>query len=237
MFLLNLDELEMLSRQVSGLICNATKPIHFLAYQFNERDHGDPHDRRPLKTRVTDYVAQHITTETVDTVLLLTQCRWLGYLFNPVSFYLCLNAQQEMVAAIAEVGNTFYEQKWYPLPVHEPNQIDTWVDKHYYVSPFLSVKDRFRFRLCWPINTRPVCVDTYPEGQDSPVLTSTMTVQQHPLTGFEILRLTARFPLASMMVMLKIHWQAFQLWVKRIPYYEKHVLSDYQTGRFREFRS
>jgi uncharacterized protein len=234
MFLLDLDEVAALSAAHLGFVTGPVSWFKKWGVQFNEADHGDPEDLRPLKTRVQQYVACHITPEPVQTVLLLTQCRFLGYLFNPVSFYFCLNAHDQFIAGIAEVGNTFYEQKWYALPVTQTHKVDTMVAKNYYVSPFLSVKDWFRFRLSWPL-TQPVLVDTYPEGEDKPRLTSVMSISPQPFTPMNLVKLLFSFPLASMVVMFRIHWQAFQLWLKRIPYCEKHLSPERQQDVFRAF--
>ena len=46
-------------------------------------------------------------------VMVVTMPRVLGYEFNPVSFWLVLNAQKQLSAVIAEVHNTFGERHNY----------------------------------------------------------------------------------------------------------------------------
>ena len=45
--------------------------------------------------------------------MLITMPKVLGYIFNPVSFYLCLDLEKQLRAVIAEVHNTFGEQHSY----------------------------------------------------------------------------------------------------------------------------
>ena len=46
----------------------------------------------------------------VERVLMLTQPRVLGYVFNPVTFYWCYRADGELACMVAELSNTFGER-------------------------------------------------------------------------------------------------------------------------------
>ncbi|KAL8649081.1 MAG: hypothetical protein Q9226_005729 [Calogaya cf. arnoldii] len=86
---------------------------------------------------------------------LVTAPRFLGYSFNPVSFWYLYNAQKELRAMILEVNNTFDERRLYflkgghgdPKDEHatDPSPIkfkDNWA-KDFHVSPFNSRKGSY----------------------------------------------------------------------------------------------
>ena len=53
-------------------------------------------------------------------VELLTNCRILGYVFNPVSVFYCYDRDDHLTLAVAEVNNTYGDRHSYVLPVGDP---------------------------------------------------------------------------------------------------------------------
>jgi DUF1365 family protein len=73
---------------------------------FDERDHfGDP--RRPLRERVEQDAAANGVDLPDGPIFLLTHLRYLGYVFNPLSFFYCYDAAGALRAVLAEVHNTY----------------------------------------------------------------------------------------------------------------------------------
>lgn len=78
---------------------------------------------------------------------LLTQPRWLGLLFNPVSFWI-LWQQGRITAYLAEVNNTYGQRHFYLCqPSAAKMGAKTSVRKMFHVSPFQDVAGRYDFRL------------------------------------------------------------------------------------------
>ena len=102
-----------------------------------------------------DPVALHVT--------LITYPRILGYVFNPVSFYFCLDRDGRPAAAIAEVTNTFREMKPFFLgpKVRRNGGFQLRIPKHFYVSPFSDVDVAFDFRLQPPDDGLAIQIDDY----------------------------------------------------------------------------
>ena len=75
---------------------------------FDDRDHfGDP--QSSLRKRMeSDAAAQGVTLPD-GKIFLLTHLRYLGYNFNPVSFFFCYNREDSLDLIMAEVHNTFGE--------------------------------------------------------------------------------------------------------------------------------
>ena len=72
---------------------------------FRREDYlGDP--SRDLSTEVKDRVEGALGFRPSGSVRLLTHVRSLGYVFNPVSFYYCFDADGPVRAVVAEITNT-----------------------------------------------------------------------------------------------------------------------------------
>ncbi len=168
-------------------------------------------------------------------VRLLTFPRVLGYVFNPVSFYFVEAPDGRPVVAVAEVGNTFGEQKPYLVPLEEGPadgqgaRFRMVVPKHFYVSPFSALDLSFDFRLRDPGDQLAIGVNDV-DDQGRAVLVSTLTGTRVPLSDASLLRLLARYPLVTLRTIALIHWQALRLWLKRLPWHRKSDKPELQRG-------
>ena len=86
-------------------------------------------------------------------MLLLAQPRLAGFLFDPVSFWLCVDGEGALRAVIAEVNNIFGDRHSY-LCVHADGrpirpEDEMTAAKVFHVSPFQDIAGgyTFRFRL------------------------------------------------------------------------------------------
>lgn len=90
-------------------------------------------------------------------------------------------------------------------------------DKCFTVSPFCTISGSYRFRF-YNSNERSLARIEYldPEGL---LLTTSMCGERSALTRQSLLKLALGIPWQSLMVMLRIHWQALRLWLKKVPFY------------------
>ena len=73
---------------------------------YQERDHfGDP--TRTLHERVSRDADKNGVVLPEGRIFLLTHLRYLGYNFNPVSFFYCYDREDKLQMVMAEVNNTF----------------------------------------------------------------------------------------------------------------------------------
>lgn len=163
--------------------------------------------------------------------------RTLGYVFNPITIYFCFRDDGSPHASVVEVGNTFRELKPYLVPrsTAGPADFEVRLPKDYYVSPFSPVDLEFHFRFRLPDERLSVLIDDY--DAEGKVLVSTLTGKRRDLTLGNLLRFTAQFPFLTLRVIFLIHWQAFRLWLKRVPFYWKETAREKQRGVFRPHRS
>ena len=92
-------------------------PRLFSRNRFNlmslcDSDHGGtPKDGRGLAWARDVLTERNLPGQ--EQILLLAQPRLLGHVFNPVSFWLCLDTHDKLRVVIAEVSNTFGQMHSY----------------------------------------------------------------------------------------------------------------------------
>jgi uncharacterized protein len=221
MFYLDLDELDALSRRLR-LFSRAAWNL----YSFRDGDHmpGCGEAGASLKHRLEQFLSSRgIQLGIHSRIRLLTLPRILGYVFNPISIYFCFNQNSETpVCAVAEVGNTFGEQKLYVLPAADHADAGLFrlrTPKHYYVSPFSSLTLQFDFRLRQPVQGLDIRVDDY-DGERR-VLRSGLHGRRRALRDARLLWFALKYPLLTLKVIGLIHWHAWRLWRRGLPWHRK----------------
>jgi len=190
---------------------------------FHRRDHG-ARDGGDLRAWMKAILADHGLAVACDgEVELMTLPRMLGYVFNPVSFWFCRDRAGALRAVLCEVNNTFGESHCY-LVHHadrRPLQPDEWFEgrKVFHVSPFLPVEGGYRFRF--RADERTVHVDVNYHDAEGLMLATSVGGRREPLTDRSIVRRFLGNPTMTLGVVARIHWQALQLWRKRVKFYRK----------------
>lgn len=224
LFALDLDELPEVTLKVA--VFHHNEPG---LYNFRDDDHFPlvPGDAR---ANAEAFLAQNGIPEKPARILLLTNARFLGYTFNPISIWFCYRADGSPLAAIAEVGNTFGEQKPFLVPFRD-GVFHLRTPKHFYVSPFSALDLEFDFRFELPGERLGVYIDDY-KGEERTLL-SVLTGHREELTTANLLAFTAKYPFITLKTIGLIHWHAFLLWLKRVPFHFKEASPDLQRGVFR----
>lgn len=190
-----------------------------------------------LKARVVAYLAGRGIDLTGGRVLLIALPRVFGYLFNPVSFYFCYDRQGQPVAALAEVTNTFKEMKPFVLgpDTRQGTTFALRTPKYFYVSPFTDMDVAFDFTLRAPGDKLSVQIDDYDAGQRT--LTSSLTGKRQPLTDRALAWFTLKYPFITLRVIGLIHWNAFRLYLKNVPWFAKAARPEAQRDLYRPHAS
>jgi DUF1365 family protein len=169
-------------------------------------------------------------------IVLQTFPRLLGYVFNPISIYYCYDKSGDMRAAICEVSNTFGERHNY-LVAHEhgePIIASDWIvaRKVFHVSPFCEIRGYYRFRFEQDAGRAFAQIDHFDGNADEDKLIVT-TIHGAPqaLTSANAVSTFLRFPLMTIGVVARIHWQAWKLWRKSVPFFAKPEPPSLQTTR------
>ncbi len=170
-----------------------------------------------------EILAQHQLNQADGELVLLTMPRILGYAFNPVSFWFCLDEQGSLRAVISEVNNTFGERHAY-LSFHDDGRVITKDDvltsrKIFHVSPFMQVEGHYEFRFAYEEQKIGVWID-YFDNQRKMLITS-MVGKRTSLDDKSLLICFFKYPLVTLKVIMLIHIHALKLVVKGIKYHVK----------------
>jgi hypothetical protein len=215
-FLLDLDEIDGLV--ASGLFAHNRRGI----VELRDTDHMGGADG--LRAGVERFCASQGVDVRGTRIELLTQLRLFGYVFNPVSFYWCRNARDELVCVVAEVHNTFGERHPYLLvPQGPPNaegRVRMTAEKAFHVSPFMDLEGTYRFE----IDAEPgplACLRIDEDRRGTRIFQAVLAANRVPLDRGSLTRVLARHPLMTFKVTALIHLQAARLAAKRVPFHRK----------------
>ena len=198
-------------------------PISGFFASFHAKDVGkrDGSDPTPW---IRGILAEYGLDQKTQHIILVTMPRILGYVFNPVSFYLCLDDKKALIAVLCEVHNTFGEQHSYLCanPDHMPITADQWLEaeKVFHVSPFMERCGHYKFRFDLKTNKLGIWIDFYDMHQQKQLITS-LIGNFTPLTPYNLKKAFWRYPLVAVKAILLIHWQALKLMMKGIRYITK----------------
>lgn len=190
---------------------------------FHERDHG-ARDGSPLEPWIRGILAEHAAHVAITDITLITMPRIFGYVFNPVSFWMCFDASQQLRAVLAEVHNTFGEAHNY-LIVHADGRALAADDllyarKIFHVSPFLPREGSYQFRFAYNPESMGVTINYYDaEGQLQ--LITMLSGQFKAFNPMNLRRAFWQHKLVTLKTISLIHYQAIKLIAKGVRYIVK----------------
>ena len=223
MFYIDLDELEVLAKK--SWLFGLNK---FNLFSFYNKDHANTTDNTvsrlsTVKSKITEYIRSNGITTDPYKITLLSNLTTVGYLFNPVSFYYLFDKENKPFCAVAEVCNTFGEMKLYLLNSTTllGDTFSIKVPKNFYVSPFSKANTWFHFILKLPGTKIVQRVDDYTTKEGERFLLSSISGVAQELTDRNMLKAFLSIPFITLKVIGLIHWQAFRIYLKGIPYFKK----------------
>jgi DUF1365 family protein len=168
-------------------------------------------------------------------VRLLAMPRMLGFTFNPISVYMCDDADGALHAVLYEVNNTFGDRHTYlfhgavgprrrqeicgagnagEFGASEPGEMTLRHScaKALHVSPFNDMDLRYDFLL--RVGTAKFGLRIEVADATGPLMVAAEHLLRRPLTDGEIVRGLVAYPFHTLVVVGGIHLEALRLWRK-----------------------
>ncbi len=189
---------------------------------FRRADYmGDP--RRPLAECARDTVEASGGRRPAGPVRMLANLRYLGHVFNPVSFYYCFDDTGEQVeAVVADVNNIPWGER-HPYVLERGARkgavLTDELDKTLHVSPLMGMDQTYAFRATEPGGSLQVQIESRPKGSEGKAFDATLSMRRHELSGPLLSRMLVRYPAMSLQVVAKIYAQSLRLKLKGARYF------------------
>ncbi|CAB4932235.1 unannotated protein [freshwater metagenome] len=209
---MTLVDLDALPGAFDGLpLWSARRPAPVWLRRADYADGGSA----PLAGVIRDLVRERTGATPEGPVRMLTNLRTLGYVFNPITVYLCGVAGDAHEVVVLEVTNTPWgERHWYVLSGAQARAAQ--FSKALHVSPFLEMAGDYRFALEGPDEHLRMTLELLRAG--IPVFQARLTLRRRTLTPRLAVRSLLERPFMTYRVTAEIHRQAFALWRKRVPF-------------------
>jgi uncharacterized protein len=190
-------------------------------FGFRDADHGD--GRADSLAWLEELLAREGIADADGEVWLHCIPRMFGHAFKPVSFWYAHRADGTLAAIVVEVNNTFGERHCYllagPALGFGRTQVAT---KVFHVSPFCETRGEYAFRfLRTDLAARDergrtaVRIELHVDG--APLLLTSVSGRIEPLTPASVRFALRTLPAMTVLIVVRIHWQALKLWLGRLP--------------------
>jgi DUF1365 family protein len=90
-------------------------------------------------------------------------------------------------------------------------------EKNFHVSPFMPMGLRYEWEVDSPGQNVNVCINAGEQGKK--IFFVSMKLDSQPLTKTSLHKLVGSFPMMAVRTLMLIYYQAFRLWLKRVPIY------------------
>ena len=181
-------------------------------FSIDDRDHGTG-EGGSIQDFAWNLVRSKPGSDAITQIFMLCYPRLLGFVFNPLTSFFCLDKNGDVRLMIYEVHNTFGGRHSYVTdvtPAHAASHFQT--EKVFPVSPFNRVEGHYSLKASAPLDRVSVGVSlTTAEG---PTLNAYFSGRRYPLDAANLARVFFGYPLMTLKVVAAIHFEALKLWFK-----------------------
>lgn len=221
--LLDLDEIDSLSSLSPWLRVGRFGLYSFYPddYLKNEVRRGESLKQRVLRT-VERELSVKLNPET--RVLMLSQWRFFGRVFNPITVFYIGNETLDYLCT--EVSNTPWKERHvYNYKLQQDGRRESWSDqKAFHVSPYNPMEMTYHWQSGFSSDAVSLTLNL--KANDKLQFVASFDYQRQPFTHKNFLKGILCQPFFSLHTVLGIYWQALKLFVKRIPIYNHPKYSD-----------
>lgn len=220
----DLNDLEEMNRDYILFSYNG-----FNLFSFNDRDHFKIQGQS-LKDSIKSFCLEHGVSDKIESIKALANLKFLGHVFNPVSYFYITTAKKE-THCIIEICNTYKEIK--PYFVHNKyfknNKFDFTTQKDFYISPYCALDNTMNFKIGIP--DKSLFINIFDYKKDGQLEISThLKANKLKFSDRRLLINAFSKPFATIQIVFAIHWHALKLFLLKVPYFKKDENKHLQRG-------
>ena len=182
----------------------------------------------PLKTAISQLVETATGHAPRGAVRLLTNMRYFGHCFNPVSFYYCFEADGlTLQAIVSHITNTPWGEDFaYVHDFSSEKTIKTTsngqftvfkMQKDFHVSPFMPMD--INYEWAFNLNDKQCLIHMKNLQAGVQIFSATLSLHRQAITEHALNKLLMQYPFMTIKVVAAIYWNALLLWIKRVPFF------------------
>ncbi len=184
-------------------------------FSFYDKDHGEVGKKY---INIYEYLKKKFTEKgekNIYDIKLFCLPRILGYVFNPISVFVCFGKKKKATAIIYEVSNTFNERHSYYCKINKRNI----VKKRFHVSPFFNIKGHYV--ITFSINRKFVNLFIIYNINNQKIFEASFKGRSITMNDKNLLGIFFKNIFQNLKVTIGIHFQALKLFLKGATYIQK----------------
>lgn len=192
-------------------ILSAVRPAFLRINPADYLDTSNSNFKEKLKK-----ISPDLTTLDDIQIIALTMPKVLGYVFNPVTFYVFYDATLKVVKLLCEVSNTFGERFLYVLEnvLRSTDSTSTFnFPKEFYVSPFFKTSGSYQIQIHLPSSSSFALKLKLSEA-NADIFFAELVGELKRLTLLSLVTYSPFLVGSACLAMLRIHIQALILFFK-----------------------
>ena len=151
-------------------------------------------------------------------VCILTNLSYLGYCFNPVSFYYCYDTEGGLRYVLSEINNTPWGERYcYLTKISSEDRVHCF-SKGFHVSPFMPMEMDYKWYFSKAAERLNVHMKNFEEGKE--LFNATLSLKRKELSYSSLFKMAIKQPLIPFKVIIGIYWNALLLKLKGVSFYE-----------------
>lgn len=193
--------------------------LRFLSFnEFNlfsiyDKDHG-PVNCKNINNWIRNLIKKNNIKVNIENIYLLSFPRVLGYVFNPLSVYSCLDKNNKIILQIYEVHNTFNQRYFYIVKnsFNRRNHNNIY-KKNFHVSPFISMRGKYKFKSFIDKEKIKIIVEYFSKTEK---FFASFSGTEKNLNSYNLLIFFLKIPFMTLKIIIGIHFEAIILYLKGV---------------------